>query len=70
MAEIYFNGFSISVKEAYEYVCEDLWRAKSDKDDFIELSELYPYFDETKAKLVTGSKKTYIQIDKIICIKQ
>ncbi|NCU72404.1 MAG: hypothetical protein EBY66_05255 [Candidatus Fonsibacter lacus] len=68
MAEIYFNNCSLSVKETYEEVVNHLYYAEQKKYEFIELNEFYPYFDATKTKMVTGTRKVCVSVKHLIYI--
>jgi hypothetical protein len=65
MAQIYFNGLSVSVSNEYEDICYGLYEAEKRKEKFIELHEFHQYFDEENVKIATTKRKIYIRIDSI-----
>lgn len=69
MAEIYFNGCSVSVKETYEEVVNYLYYAEKNEYEYIEVNKFYPYFDANKTKMITGTKKICVNIKHLIYIE-
>ena len=69
MANVYFNGSSVSVQNTYEEIVNFIIWANQNNYPFIELDEYCTIFNDSNTKLIKSTRKIYVQVSNILYVQ-